>query len=463
MADTQSQLNDWFLALPEERRVALLNGDRWMLAGAAFEAALASHTGEAEPVLWQERQRLAADRWSDWYESGSTYVIGKTAAFSLESGGIPFEFRPLYATPPAATPAAPGEVTDALKQWAWHWFGPEADEEWIAKALANLPPAALHPLFGVDQRGLEVAASFVQLHAPDSPLYDHLRSIAARIRPAALSSPAPVAAPAPASEAVAWSGWACQYPGKLPRLYGAKEIAEVNCDRGNGDCMLFLATHPQIKQEQPTCTNGTLNTSQQLLDAAWLGATQKPTDGSPERVGQDSHTQEGGSPELSDAVAAQRKWVDGHNERVTTHMSASGFVYPPLPVHHDPAAGQNLFTAEEMYEYAEDAFAHQAKFATPTPGDSADAPVQQAADRRGVYAWVTPTGHASLVLVSKRPTEHSRSGVLNASVIESVKFYDGCAVDEWGKDGRWVLLHDFDAALKGKQPVEPSGSERGEV
>lgn len=97
---------------------------------------------------------------------------------------------------PAATPVAPGEVTDALKQWAWHWFGPEADEEWIAKALANLPPAALHPLFGVDQRGLEVAASFVQLHAPDSPLYDHLRSIAARIRPAALSSPAPVAAPA---------------------------------------------------------------------------------------------------------------------------------------------------------------------------------------------------------------------------------------------------------------------------
>lgn len=44
------------------------------------------------------------------------------------------------ATPPAAIPAAP---SDALKQWAWHWFGPDADEEWIANALANLPGDAL--------------------------------------------------------------------------------------------------------------------------------------------------------------------------------------------------------------------------------------------------------------------------------------------------------------------------------
>jgi hypothetical protein len=43
----------------------------------------------------------------------------------------------------AATPVAPGEVTDALKQWAWHWFGPDADEAWIAQALANLPAGAL--------------------------------------------------------------------------------------------------------------------------------------------------------------------------------------------------------------------------------------------------------------------------------------------------------------------------------
>ncbi len=34
---------------------------------------------------------------------------------------------------------------------------------------------------GKDQRALEVAASFIKLHAPDSPLYGDLRSIAARI------------------------------------------------------------------------------------------------------------------------------------------------------------------------------------------------------------------------------------------------------------------------------------------
>lgn len=37
-----------------------------------------------------------------------------------------------------------------------------------------------------------------------------------------------------------WSGWACQYPGRLPRLYGARSIAEVNLDEENGDRLLML-------------------------------------------------------------------------------------------------------------------------------------------------------------------------------------------------------------------------------
>jgi hypothetical protein len=151
------------------------------LCGAFWNRALASHTGEAEPVAY--------------YNASWTLTPRAHAEAKKRDPARFIDMKPAHASPPVATPVAPGEVTDALKQWAWHWFGPEADEEWIAKALANLPPAALHPLLGVDQRGLEVAASFVQLHAPDSPLYDHLRSIAARIRPAALSSPAPVAAP----------------------------------------------------------------------------------------------------------------------------------------------------------------------------------------------------------------------------------------------------------------------------
>jgi hypothetical protein len=245
----------------------------------------ASPTGEAEPrvtpAMVEHQQKMAADAES----------IGKN--LDAIRGQL------------AATPAAPGEVTDAqLAKAALKGF----DDYWTEDSN------------GVDEEAWLSSAKAVL----------------------ALSHPAPVAAPAPASE------------------------AEI--------------TASQIKQEQPTCTNGTPNTSKPPPDAAGRGATQTHANGSPERAGQDSHTQEGGSPEFSDAVAAQRKWVEGHNERVTTHMSASGFVYPPLPAHHDSAAGQNLFTAEEMYEYAEDAFAHQAKFATPTPGDSADAPVQQAGE-----------------------------------------------------------------------------------
>lgn len=34
----RDELNDWFLSLPDARQKALLDGDRWMLAGAAFLA-----------------------------------------------------------------------------------------------------------------------------------------------------------------------------------------------------------------------------------------------------------------------------------------------------------------------------------------------------------------------------------------------------------------------------------------
>lgn len=75
------------------------------------------------------------------------------------------------------------------------------------------------------------------------------------------------------------------------------------------------------------------------------------------------------------------------------------------------------------------------------PGEQ-DAALPQHA---GIYAWVS--GHsAALVLVDKRPTMHEPGGQLNGSVMQSTKFYSGCAVKDWGRDGRWILLHDFDAA-----------------
>lgn len=42
------------------------------------------------------------------------------------------------------------------------------------------------------------------------------------------------------SSDVVWSGWACQYPGSMPRLYGEKKIAELNHDPENGDKILFV-------------------------------------------------------------------------------------------------------------------------------------------------------------------------------------------------------------------------------
>lgn len=53
------------------------------------------------------------------------------------------------------------------------------------------------------------------------------------------STPQPIASvPQDVEE---WSGWACQYPDSMPRLYGAKTIAEVNFDPENGGRLLFLA------------------------------------------------------------------------------------------------------------------------------------------------------------------------------------------------------------------------------
>ena len=52
-------------------------------------------------------------------------------------------------------------------------------------------------------------------------------------------------------EPVAWSGWGCQYPGKMPRLYGDRRIAELNCDWENGDQVLHFTATPQPAEQQP--------------------------------------------------------------------------------------------------------------------------------------------------------------------------------------------------------------------
>ncbi|MGP3038437.1 DUF551 domain-containing protein [Serratia nevei] len=46
------------------------------------------------------------------------------------------------------------------------------------------------------------------------------------------------------SQPAEWSGWACQFPGHMPRLYGDKAIAEINCDYDGGARLLFLSSAP---------------------------------------------------------------------------------------------------------------------------------------------------------------------------------------------------------------------------
>lgn len=53
-----------------------------------------------EPVAWQERTQLTGSTWSEWYERGSGYSLNWPQ--EIESGGVKFQFRPLYASPPRA-------------------------------------------------------------------------------------------------------------------------------------------------------------------------------------------------------------------------------------------------------------------------------------------------------------------------------------------------------------------------
>ena len=66
--------------------------------------------------------------------------------------------------------------------------------------------------------------------------------------PASLYKAMLAAAPAVQGEPVAWSGWGCQYPGKMPRLYGDRHIAELNCDAENGDQVLYFTATAQTAE-----------------------------------------------------------------------------------------------------------------------------------------------------------------------------------------------------------------------
>ncbi|MGE8519727.1 MAG: hypothetical protein ACN6OK_05740 [Alcaligenes faecalis] len=68
--------------------------------------------------------------------------------------------------------------------------------------------------------------------------------------------------PAGQDQGDSWSGWACQYPGKLPRLYGAKDIAVANHHPEEGDRLIFLTAQQDAAQLiEPSGNSGELHAS----------------------------------------------------------------------------------------------------------------------------------------------------------------------------------------------------------
>ena len=106
------------------------------------------------------------------------------------------------------------------------------------QALGHLK-AILHPDSSVDE--YKTAELFLK-----APPLDGESVLAQRI---AKLSAAATQAQEDAPVGFAWSGWACMYPGKLPRLYGALEIASVNLDAANGDQLIHLSTSPDPKAQ----------------------------------------------------------------------------------------------------------------------------------------------------------------------------------------------------------------------
>lgn len=112
-----SELNQWFLSLPEGRQKALLDGDRWMLAEAVWQArALAAPTAPAptEPVAWgwlkEHAEGIAYTLLEDGDKEASDTIHSLIAAVTMA------------ATPPSAVEAAQPEAVrpDILERLSYH-------------------------------------------------------------------------------------------------------------------------------------------------------------------------------------------------------------------------------------------------------------------------------------------------------------------------------------------------------
>ncbi|UXA66062.1 hypothetical protein [Xanthomonas prunicola] len=136
-------------------------------------------------------------------------------------------------------------------EWRLAWKGDTEDGPyaWFVRPMALRPyPEALTARQPAGQKPFELRICEVK-HTVLKPNRAYIFTVdvnceACRSRAAYAVGEAPAPAAVPV-DGEGWSGWATQYPGKMPVLHGAREIAELNYYPEEGQRLLYLATHPQ--------------------------------------------------------------------------------------------------------------------------------------------------------------------------------------------------------------------------
>lgn len=160
------------------------------------------------------------------------------------------QLTPLYEHPAAERPPSPSD--EEMLSWAgeeqFFLFCDRDEFLQIARAvlerfgMADAYSGAAEDKEIWKKRALEAEAALRQEKETSARLCNALNHE---------SGPANMGEPVLPKEGQSWSGWACQAPGRMPRLYGSREIAELNFCPESGDRLFFLS---EPTEQQPDVT-----------------------------------------------------------------------------------------------------------------------------------------------------------------------------------------------------------------
>lgn len=101
--------HSWYTGRTVSRRVTyVLTGPAFGIeAGFVCMGIIEAELSKQEPVAWQERQQLSiGGAWTNWYECPHRPIDSPRQSLLGGVGGIPIEWRPLYAAPLPEAPRA---------------------------------------------------------------------------------------------------------------------------------------------------------------------------------------------------------------------------------------------------------------------------------------------------------------------------------------------------------------------